>query len=185
MSEPWLVIIDPQTIFASPTSQWGSPAFPDVIGPINRLVEAYHGHIIVTRWIPSVTHEGSWHDYFQRWAFADRPEDDPLFDLVEEARAWVERPTVDITTFSKWGSQLSAITGTYPHLLLTGVSTDCCVIATALAATDAGAWVKIVSDGCAGSSPQNHEAALTVMDLYSPQIEILTASEALSGIRRR
>ena len=36
MSEPWLVIIDPQTIFASPTSQWGSRAFPDIIDPINR-----------------------------------------------------------------------------------------------------------------------------------------------------
>lgn len=183
MSEPWLVIIDPQTIFASPTSQWGSRAFPDIIDPINRLAEAHRGHVIVTRWIPSDHHEGSWRDYFERWTFADRPADDPLFDLVAEARPWVERPTVDVTTFGKWASQLSAITGAHPHLLLTGVSTDCCVITTALAAADAGAWVSVVSDGCAGSSPQNHEAALTVMDLYSPQIDVVTSSEALSALR--
>ena len=74
------------------------------------------------------------------------------------------------------------MTGEYPHLLLAGVSTDCCVITTALAAADAGAWVTVVSDACAGSTPDNHEAALTVMGLYSPQIEVATTSQVLTTL---
>ena len=35
MSQTWLIVIDPQTIFASPTSPWGSPAFPTIIDPID------------------------------------------------------------------------------------------------------------------------------------------------------
>ncbi|PQL04083.1 hydrolase, partial [Pantoea ananatis] len=85
-------------------------------------------------------------------------------------------------TFGKWGTQLSAVTGEHPHLLLAGVSTDFCVITTALAAADAGAWVKVVSDACAGSAPDNHEAALTVMDLYSPQIDVVTSSQVLATL---
>ena len=182
MSETWLVVIDPQTIFASATSPWGSPTFPNIIDPMNHMVAAFHGRTIVTRWIPATTRSGSWRDYFDRWTFADRPADDPIFDLADEARPWAERPTIDVTTFDKWGSQLTAVTGEYPHLLLAGVSTDCCVITTALAAADAGAWVTVVSDACAGSTPDNHEAALTVMGLYSPQIEVATTSQVLTTL---
>ena len=182
MSDTWLIVIDPQVIFASPTSSWGSPAFPDIIEPINRMVAAFRGRTIVTRWIPATTHSGSWRDYFDRWTFADRPADDPIFDLVDEAQTWAQRPTIDVTTFGKWGTQLSAVTGEHPHLVLTGVSTDCCVITTALAAADAGAWVKVVSDACAGSAPDSHEAALTVMDLYSLQIDVVTSSQVLASV---
>ena len=82
MSQTWLIVIDPQTIFASPTSPWGSPAFPTIIDPIDRMVAAFHGRTIVTRWIPTATRCGSWCDYFDRWTFADRPANDPIFDLV-------------------------------------------------------------------------------------------------------
>ena len=50
MSQTWLIVIDPQTIFASPTSPWGSPAFPTIIDPIDRMVAAFHGRTIVTRY---------------------------------------------------------------------------------------------------------------------------------------
>ena len=59
MSQTWLIVIDPQTIFASPTSPWGSPAFPTIIDPIDRMVAAFHGRTIVTRWIPTATRCGS------------------------------------------------------------------------------------------------------------------------------
>ena len=102
MSQTWLIVIDPQTIFASPTSPWGSPAFPTIIDPIDRMVAAFHGRTIVTRWIPTATRSGSWCDYFDRWTFADRPANDPIFDLVDEAQPWAERPTIDVATFGKW-----------------------------------------------------------------------------------
>ena len=67
-----------------------------------------------------------------------------------------------------------------PRLVLTGVSTDCCVIATALAAADAGATVTVASDACAGSTPDDHAAALRVMSLFEPQITLSTTAELLT-----
>ena len=54
--------------------------------------------------------------------------------------------------------------------MLAGVSTDCCVLSTALAAADAGCTVEVVADACAGSSDEAHERALAAMALYAPQI---------------
>ena len=88
---------------------------------------------------------------------------------------------VSLPTFGKWGPELAAVTGPLPHLVLAGVSTDCCVVSTALAAADAGATITVVTDACAGSTPDNHRAAMDVMALYPPQITLATTDEVLRG----
>ncbi len=65
--------------------------------------------------------------------------------------------------------------------MLSGVSTDCCVLSTALAAADAGVAVQVVADACAGVSPADHQRALDAMALYAPLIELTTVDEVLAG----
>lgn len=168
---PWLVVIDPQRIFASPDSEWGSPMFEAAFERIRALAAAAGERVLVTRWLPTADRDTAWGDYFAAWPFADRPATDPLYDLVPEAAALSPLPTLDAPTFGKWGSELTAVTGGAP-VVLAGVSTDCCVISTALAGADAGAHITIARDACAGSTPQHHEAALTVMGLYPPQLTV-------------
>ena len=74
-------------------------------------------------------------------------------------------------TFGKW-PVLRDIVGDDAHVTLTGVSTDCCVLSTALPAADAGATVRVAAAGCAGSSLENHARALAAMALYGPQITL-------------
>ena len=80
--------------------------------------------------------EGCWEAYLKAWPFADVPADDRLFDVVDELADLARSP--DRPTFGKWGPALAEVTGPTPRLVLAGVSTDCCVISTALAAADAG-----------------------------------------------
>jgi nicotinamidase-related amidase len=68
-------------------------------------------------------------------------------------------------------------------MVLTGVSTDCCVISTALAAADAGVAVRVVSDACAGISENDHQRALDAMALYGPLIEITSVDAVLESLR--
>lgn len=170
--DAWLIVIDPQTIFASADSAWGSPFFGDVMPRIRSLAESFGDRVIVTRWMPTADRSTSWGDYFAAWPFADQPPSDPLFDLVPTAETLSPRPTLDLPTFGKWGSEIEEIVGTGARVVLAGVSTDCCVISTALAAADAGARVTVVADACAGSTAENHAAAIQVMALYPPQITI-------------
>ena len=177
--DAWLVVIDPQRIFASPDSQWGSPMFPDIVDPVRRLAAAAGPRTVVTRWVPAADPQGSWRTYLEAWPFADVPEDDPLLELVPEVVGLTDT-VVSLPTFGKWGYALQAVTGPAPHLVLAGVSTDCCVVSTALAAADAGATITVVTDACAGSTPENHRSALDVMALYPPQITLATTDEVLA-----
>ena len=183
---PWLLVVDPQRIFADPASDWASPSFPAAMTQIQRLA-AHVGpdRTLVTRWLPTADRSTAWGDYFAAWPFADVPASDPLYELVDDAHELSAHPTVDEPTFGKWGPQLAsrigATPGSRPHLLVTGVSTDCCVITTVLAAADAGVRVTVVTDAVAHSTAQNGEAALHTMSLFPPQVDLATADEVLAG----
>lgn len=166
----WLVVVDPQRIFADPASDWAAPGFGRAMERIREIAPAFGDRVVVTRWLPTADRGTSWGDYFRAWPFADVEPADPLYELVPEARGLSPHPTLDLPTFGKWGSALRSITG--GRAVLTGVATDCCVISTALAAADDGARVVVDAAGCAGSDPQNHAAALRIMGLYAPQITV-------------
>ncbi|WP_325048562.1 hypothetical protein [Galactobacter valiniphilus] len=84
-SEPWLVVIDPQVIFADPSSDWASPEFEAAADVIEPLLPAFGDRVLVTRWLPTASREGSWGEYFAAWPFADVPAEDRLYDLVSRA----------------------------------------------------------------------------------------------------
>jgi nicotinamidase-related amidase len=180
-SHTWLVVIDPQEIFASPDSAWGSPFFAGAMPRIRALAEAFGDRVLVTRWMPTADRTTSWGAYFAAWPFADQPPTDPLFALVPEAAGLSPHPSIDLPTFGKWGPDLEAVVGHGAHVVLAGVSTDCCVISTALAAADAGAHVTIAADACAGSTAENHAAAIQVLGLYPPQITVSDTAAVLAA----
>ncbi|MBQ3357514.1 MAG: cysteine hydrolase [Microbacterium sp.] len=179
--QSWLVVIDPQAIFAAPDSAWGSPFFAEAMPRIRALAEFFGERVLVTRWMPTADRATSWGDYFAAWPFADQPPTDPLFALVPEASALSPLPTLDLPTFGKWGADIERIVGRGAHVVLAGVSTDCCVISTALAAADAGTHVTVAADACAGSTAENHAAAVQVMGLYPPQITISDTATVLAA----
>lgn len=175
---PWLLIVDPQRIFAAPDSDWASPSWAQSWPRIQELA-AHVGRerTLVTRWLPTADRSTAWGEYFAAWPFADVPAVDPLYQLVDGAAALTAHPTVDEPTFGKWRPQLAGIVGPGPQLLVAGVSTDCCVLTTVLAAADAGAHVTVVTDACAASTAENGAAALHAMSLFPPQVELRTSAD--------
>jgi nicotinamidase-related amidase len=171
----WLVVVDHQAVFADPGSDWAAPRFDETVPVVADLAREHGDQVVLTRWVPAqgAARAGSWDTYLAAWPFADQPADHPMFDLVPSAAALPLRHVVSLPTFGKWGPELTAITGPTPDLTLVGVSTDCCVLSTALAAADGGATVRVVAAGCAGSTDENHTRALDAMRLYAPQIEVV------------
>lgn len=192
-SDAWLVVIDMQRVFTG-DSQWAAPRYDDAAAGIQRLLPRFADRTVRTRFVAPERPQGAWVDYYRDWPFALVPADDPLYDLTEPFAA-LDGPVVTETSFGKWGTSLShalgrhaapqaprragtvargpVVVGDRPHLVLTGVSTDCCVLSTALAAADAGARVTVVADACAGASDADHERALDTMRLYAPLITVV------------
>lgn len=180
MTEPWLVVIDMQAVFGDPGSEWFTPGFPAIEPTVARLVEHFGERVVFTRFVAPQKPTGSWMRYYERWPFALVDRDDPLYDLVP-AFSETGRHVITRTTFGKWDAGLAAMLGPNPELVLAGVSTDCCVMSTALAAADAGAHVRVVEDACAGLSETDHRRALDAMALYTPLIELTTADALLES----
>lgn len=173
---PWLVVIDMQAIFGDPTSPWLTPDF-DVITPaIRTLIDAFGERVIYTRFIAPNEPEGAWVPYYELWPFAL---DAGRLNDIAAAFDTSERTVIDCPTFGKWGPELEAAMHGSREMVLVGVSTDCCVISTAIPAADAGVHVRVVSDACAGLSPKDHTRALDTMELFGPLIEITTVDEVI------
>jgi nicotinamidase-related amidase len=165
---PLLAVIDMQEFFAA-GSPWAVPGFEDLIEPVGQLARGYGPRAVFTRFLIPEVPQGSWVGYYRAWPQVLAPEAAHLADL---ALPWRGVGTLDKTTFSKWGPELESMLGPGRELTVCGVSTDCCVLATVLAAADAGAQVRVIADACAGITAEAHEAALNLMAGFAPQVTI-------------
>ncbi|MDR1806917.1 MAG: cysteine hydrolase [Propionibacteriaceae bacterium] len=174
-----LVVIDMQKVFGTEGSDWYTAGFGAIVPAIARLEEAFGESVVLTRYVSPDRPWGAWIPYFQDWPAELQPREAEVWDIVTE----LDRPgapVVTAVTFSKWGPELAGLIRDN-RMILTGVSTDCCVLSTALAAADAGVEVWVVSDATAGLDADTEKQALYIMSLYGPLIKIVTADEALAA----
>jgi nicotinamidase-related amidase len=173
-----LAVIDMQHVFADPASPWASPRYTEAAAGVRRLLPAFGERVTFTRFLAPAEPTGAWRAYYDRWPFALQPADAPLWRLTDEF-APLAHDVLDAPTFGKWTPELAARVAPAGRLVLAGVSTDCCVLSTALAAADAGAEVLVAADACAGADDASHAQALHVMDLYRPLVRVTTVAELL------
>jgi nicotinamidase-related amidase len=187
----WLAVIDAQRIFADESSPWAAPGFAEIVEPVTRLVDAFGDRTTFTRFVAPLDPHGAWRAYYADWPFALVPADDALYRLVPAFTAFAA-DAVTATTFGKWDVLAQRITdrtrtsnqtgtATLDRLIVCGVSTDCCVLSTVLAAADAGVEVLVVADACAGATEKSHQRALDAMSLYTPLVRIVSTDEAVAA----
>ncbi|MEU6091822.1 isochorismatase family protein [Streptomyces sp. NPDC047085] len=174
-----LAVIDMQRVFADPASPWATPRFADAAAGVRRLLPAFGDRVTFTRFLAPERPTGAWRAYYARWPFALQPPDAELWQLTDEFAGLADH-VVATTTFGKWTPELAARVGPEGRLVLAGVSTDCCVLSTALAAADTGTEVLVVADACAGADDDSHIKTLHVLDLYRPLVRVTTIDDLLA-----
>lgn len=181
-AEPtWLVVVDMQVIFADPYSPWVTPDFPRIVEPVRRLVGAAGSRVVYTRFVAPQRAEGAWVAYYAQWPFALQPPMAPSYQIVDTLTPG-EQQVISLPTFGKWGPELDQSVGGSRDVVLVGVSTDSCVLSTALGAADAGVRVRVVADACAGLSDEDHRRTLKAMALYAPLIEVTDTATVLAAL---
>jgi nicotinamidase-related amidase len=177
-----LVVVDMQRVFAEPDSPWCVPDFATLEQPIASLLGKFGERAVFTRFMVPAVPAGGWREYYREWSFMLEPGAERLLEL---AAPWseVQRPVIDKPTFSSYGPELQAVARRLQAstLVLCGVSTECCVLATALAAADDGVSVRIVRDACASVDRASHQAALHVAVAgFAPLITLATVQEEIA-----
>jgi nicotinamidase-related amidase len=174
-----LAVIDMQRVFAESDSPWATPRYAQAAVGVLRILPAFRDRVVFTRFIAPSEPVGAWRPYYEQWPFALQPPQSRIWELTDEF-AHEDAQLIDATTFGKWMPELARRVGSGGRLVLAGVSTDCCVLSTALAAADAGIHVTVVADACAGVDDVAHERALDVMRLYAPLITVVEADQLLA-----
>jgi nicotinamidase-related amidase len=175
-----LVVIDMQNVFADPDSAWFTPRFAEVTGPLDRLISAFGARTTFTRFVAPADPDGAWVGYYEQWPFARQPPDAAIYKLVDHYGEHAGL-TLDATTFGKWGPDLARRIQDADTLVVAGVSTECCVLSTVVAAADAGRRVVVAADACAGADDTSHAQALAVLAWFAPLVEISSTEQILSG----
>ena len=171
-----LAVIDMQRVFAEPDSPWFVPRYAQAAAGIRRLLPRFGNRVVFTRFVAPDKPAGAWRPYYEQWPFALQPPQSRIWELTDEF-ADTDAYRLEATTFGKWTPELAERVGVGGRLVLAGVSTDCCVLSTALAAADAGVYVTVVADACAGVDDPSHQRALDVMRMYAPLIDVVDGAE--------
>ncbi|WP_372698744.1 cysteine hydrolase family protein [Arthrobacter sp. JSM 101049] len=171
-----LVVIDMQEAFRRP-GQWHVPRYDEAATRIDRLLPLF-GDPLFTRFVPDPAEPGSWGAYYDRWDQMRLPPEDAVWGMV--LPGYDGGATLDLPTFGKWGTAMAGLVPVGGELILTGVATDCCVLSTALAAVDAGRFVTVVTDACAGQDDAAHDGAVELMGLLSPMVRLVTCDQLLA-----
>ncbi|MHC5908337.1 cysteine hydrolase family protein [Streptomyces sp. S6] len=178
-----LAVIDMQHVFADPTSPWAAPRYREAATGVRRLLPAFGDEVTFTRFVAPEEPSGAWRAYYAQWPFALQPPDAPLWHLTD-GFCDLAPHVLDSSAFGKWTPELAARVAPHGRLVLAGVTTDCCVLSTALAAADAGVEVLVAADACAGANDTAHAKALDVLDLYQPLIKVTTVAGVLALLGR-
>ncbi len=172
--------IDMQRLFLEP-GPWYAQAGAGIIPAIRRLLDHAPGNALFTRFITAARAEaakGSWQRYYRRWHAVTRDElgTDALGLHPDLAPYAAPERVFDKTTHDAFddGAFARHMESLRPSaLILSGVETDVCVLATALSAVDLGYRTVIAVDAVTSSVAESHRACLDhVYPRYDQQIEL-------------
>lgn len=176
-----LVVVDVQDAFVEPTA-WHVPGLRALIPRLARTAAAAGpARTLLTLFRPARRLVGSWRPYYRTFAPMRDPRS-PLWAIAPALQG--SGRVVEKSTYSAFGSPafVSAIHSLRPHaLVLCGVETDICVLATVQDAVDRGIPVCVLEDLCLSADRAGHEAALTIWRRLPDQVHVMSTEDFLSG----
>jgi len=187
----WHLCVDMQRLFLEPGA-WHCPAGLEILPAISRLAAHGPGRTAFTRFITAERPEaarGQWRRYYRRWASVTRATVGEGAMALHESLLPLAAPdrVFDKAVHDAFGSpafaafvELSAPSA----LILSGIETEVCVLATALSAVDRGIRVVVVVDAVASSDPAAHAACLQLIyPRFDQQVELADSAAVIAAWR--
>lgn len=177
-----------QRIFLEPGPWFGPPGL-EIIPNICALADHAADRVLFTRFITAQDADhakGAWQRYYRHWdAVTQQKAGSEILrlhsDLARRARAEnvYDKITHDAFDNPAFGMRLAEEGAT--TVVLSGVETDVCVLATALSAVDLGYRVIIATDAVASSAPASHDACLAhVYPRFDQQVELALTADIIA-----
>lgn len=180
------VCVDMQRVFFEAT-EWRTPWAARILPAVLEIAARHASATVFTRFVPPpepARAPGRWRRYHARWAHLTT--EAGLLELAPELQALLPPATrFDKTTYSAFAD------GRLHRLLrardvravvVTGLETDVCVLATVLGAVDLGYRVVVARDAVCSSSDRSHDDLLDHYGRrFSQQLDCASAETVLRG----
>ncbi|HVJ32563.1 MAG TPA: cysteine hydrolase [Terriglobia bacterium] len=179
--------IDMQNLVAE-AGPWETPWSQRILPAVVALCERYSDRTIFTRFVPPPRTEdapGRWQAFYRKWPqVAGENVGGGMLDLMPPLSSFVPPAVVlDKTTYSAFSNpQLVAQLRQWQvgSLIISGIETDVCVLATALSAVDFGFGVVIPLDAICSSADIGHDSIIAIFKTrFSQQIKAVSCSNLL------
>jgi nicotinamidase-related amidase len=179
--EPILLVVDMQRVVAEDTP-WRIDGVRDLLPAITELVDAFAPSVVFTRHVPPADGgSGTWRRFYDHWS--ELSGDPSNWDLMPElaGREGIHATKSVYSCFGapEFDAELSRRTA--PELVVCGVETDCCVLATVLEAVDRGIPVTVVEDAVGSPSAAGHEGALALCRRIDLQVDVVRVADLLGA----
>ncbi len=170
-----VVLVDLQAVIG-PGGAWEIPGVEPVIDAAARLAEAAPGRVVASRHRPVPDQPGSLGPYASRA--------DPTA-LGLDAAALVPQvaavPGFDKHTFSAYRCpSIRSRVDDAEEVVVAGVETDCCVLATVLDLVEAGVPTTVVREAVLGPDEQAHAGALRTFERLGSLVRVRALDEVLT-----
>ncbi len=183
-NKPLLVAVDVQRLYRD-FAPWALGGVEAVAATIAGLADALRCPLLCTRTVLPSAHgvqDGPWHAYEERWqtlaarAAAEPEMLDPMPALRQRCQAVFDKHTYSAFEDAAFDAHVRAF-GPSP-LLLAGVETDICVLATVFGALDRNLPVWLVTDAVAGPDAHAQRGVLATLARMPEQVRLVSAREA-------
>lgn len=165
-----LLVVDVQTGFVV------NEATRAIVPKINELIDSWHERqwpVVFSKFINTAT--SPW-VRLMGWQNLTQPKETDLYPELRTGYGEV----YEKTTYSAWSDEIAqkCIAAGVQTVVLVGIDTDQCVLATAIGIFDAGLRPLIVSDCCATSAEATfHDAGLLLLERLVGEKQMVTSRE--------
>jgi len=186
--KPLLVAVDVQRLYRD-FAPWALGGVEAVATTIVGLADALGCPLLCTRSVLPSAHgvqAGPWHAYEERWqtlaarAAAEPELLDPLPALRQRCASVFDKHTYSAFEDEAFEDHVRAF-GPSP-LLVAGVETDICVLATVFGACDRNLPVWLITDAVAGPDARAQEGVLATLARMPEQVRLVSAREAVQAL---
>jgi nicotinamidase-related amidase len=171
-----LLVIDLQVVVA-PGGAWELPAIETVVDAATRLVDQHGGPAIASRHVPVPDDHGTLGPFARQ--------DDPselTADAAELVPGLAHLPSADKRSYSAFRCpEVREAVRQVDSVLVCGVETDCCVLATVYDLLDEGVRTLVVPEATTGPDPVSHDGALRTMSRLGELVQVRRLADVLAG----
>ena len=177
-----ILVIDMQNVYL-PAQPWGCSSFSRSCDNIKKIInicenKKHTDKIYFTKFIHNPEATGTWAEYnIQNKEINNNAW---MSEIVDELKGCASKyPVLTKSTYSSMSNNiLREETKSAYNIVITGVVSECCILATCFEAIDMGLHIIYLKDACSGANEENEQAAIKILESMSPvHVTIMTTDE--------